>query len=204
MGAISPLELRNEPSHGGIHQQPSHDGIKNTKALGHPLLKQIAAQRPTAVASKPTSAKNNAKDPRRKKLSLDRLAEMIGVSKSMLGQIEHGASSPTIAVVWKIAKEDLPPLLEDNGRYRLYPFFPIENGRRFEIYTIEIDPGGSLHAEAHPENTLEFITQFEGELTVEVDGQTLLVGGGGAIRFRADRPHQLPQPGPNPGTGPAW
>jgi quercetin dioxygenase-like cupin family protein len=114
---------------------------------------------------------------------------MTGVSKSMLGQIERGDSSPTIAVVWKIAKEDLPPLLEDNGRYRLYPFFPNENGRRFEIYTIEIDPGGSLHAEAHPENTIEFITQFEGELTVQVDEQTLLAGAGGAIRFRADRPH---------------
>jgi hypothetical protein len=47
MGAISPLELRVEPRHGGIHQQPSHDCIKNTIAFGHPLLKQIAAQRPT-------------------------------------------------------------------------------------------------------------------------------------------------------------
>ena len=38
-----------------------------------------------------------------KKLSLDKLAELTGVSKSMLAQIERGESSPTIAVVWKIA-----------------------------------------------------------------------------------------------------
>jgi transcriptional regulator with XRE-family HTH domain len=38
-----------------------------------------------------------------KKLSLDRLAELTGVSKSMLGQIERGESSPTISTIWKIA-----------------------------------------------------------------------------------------------------
>jgi transcriptional regulator with XRE-family HTH domain len=93
-----------------------------------------------------------------KKLSLDKLAELTGVSKSMLGQIERGESSPTISVVWKIAnglkmsftallsapqadtyiihKADIKPLLEDNGKYRLFPFFPIEEGRRVEIYLI--------------------------------------------------------------------
>jgi transcriptional regulator with XRE-family HTH domain len=146
-----------------------------------------------------------------KKLSLDRLAEMTGVSKSMLGQIERGDSSPTISVVWKIAnglkisftsllsspqpdihiiaKEAIKPLVEDQGRYRLYPFFPIEENRRFEIYTIEIDPGGFLSAEAHPENTLEFITQNSGELTIQVDEQEFHIETGSAIRFRADRPH---------------
>ena len=38
-----------------------------------------------------------------KKLSLDNAAEMTGVSKSMLGQIERGESSPTVATLWKIA-----------------------------------------------------------------------------------------------------
>ena len=38
-----------------------------------------------------------------KRLSLDKLAELTGVSKSMLGQIEHGESSPTVATVWKIS-----------------------------------------------------------------------------------------------------
>ena len=38
-----------------------------------------------------------------RKLSLDKVAKMTGVSKSMLGQIERGDSNPTIATVWKIA-----------------------------------------------------------------------------------------------------
>ena len=36
-------------------------------------------------------------------LSLDKLTDLTGVSKSMLRQIETGQSSPTIATLWKIA-----------------------------------------------------------------------------------------------------
>lgn len=35
--------------------------------------------------------------------SLSRLAEISGVSKAMLGQIERNESSPTVATLWKIA-----------------------------------------------------------------------------------------------------
>jgi XRE family transcriptional regulator, regulator of sulfur utilization len=35
----------------------------------------------------------------KKKLSLERVAELTGVSKTMIGQIERGASSPTITTV---------------------------------------------------------------------------------------------------------
>ena len=146
-----------------------------------------------------------------RKLSLDKLAELTGVSKSMLGQIERGESSPTIATLWKISnglkvsfttllsspqtdttvvrKGDLEPLVEDNGRYRLYPFFPIEEGRRFEVYMIEIEKGGYLSAEAHPEGTQEFLTAVVGEVTVRVDKKEYRVSEGDSIRFRADRPH---------------
>ncbi len=156
-------------------------------------------------------AQNLKKIREEKKLSLDKLAELTGVSKSMLGQIERGESSPTIATVWKISnglkvsfttlinnpqpdtslvrREAIHPMVEDGGRYRLYPYFPVEDGRRFEVYSIEIEPGGSLSAEAHAEGTHEFLTVFGGELTLSVGGQDYRVGKGDAIRFRADRPH---------------
>ena len=35
--------------------------------------------------------------------SLDKLASRCGVSRAMLSQIEQGKSTPTIAVLWKIA-----------------------------------------------------------------------------------------------------
>ena len=40
---------------------------------------------------------------REKELTLDALAEMTGVSKSMLGQIERGESAPSVATLWKIS-----------------------------------------------------------------------------------------------------
>ncbi len=151
------------------------------------------------------------------RLSLEKLAELSSVSKSMLSQIERGDSSPTIATVWKIAnglkvsftslldasqpqaailrRAGLQPLLEDGGRYRLYPLFPIEEGRRFEIYSVEIDPGGSLRAEPHAEGTQEFISLFAGELVLTLDGQDYSLAAGDSIRFRADRPHAYRQAG---------
>ena len=39
------------------------------------------------------------------KLSIDRLAELSGVSKSMLGQMERGTVNPTISVLSKVARK---------------------------------------------------------------------------------------------------
>ncbi|MBI9051320.1 MAG: helix-turn-helix transcriptional regulator [Anaerolineaceae bacterium] len=144
-------------------------------------------------------------------LSLDKLAELTGVSKSMLGQIERGDSSPTISVTWKIVnglkisftslvsspqsdisiirKSEASPLLGDNGKYRSIPYFPIEEGRQFETYVIEIDKGGYLSAEAHPDGAEEFIQVFQGELTIRVADQEYNVSEGDAIRFKADQAH---------------
>lgn len=146
-----------------------------------------------------------------KKLSLEKVAELTGVSKTMLGQIERGESSPTITTVWKIAnglktsftallqkpqintvliqKCEIKPLTEDDGRYRLYPFFPNEGERRFEVYSVEMDKGALLHAEPHMEGTQEFVTVFNGILTISVDDNEYLVKNGDSIRFRADVPH---------------
>jgi XRE family transcriptional regulator, regulator of sulfur utilization len=44
-------------------------------------------------------ARNLKKMREEKKLSLDKLADLTGVSKSMLGQIERGESSPTISTI---------------------------------------------------------------------------------------------------------
>lgn len=147
-----------------------------------------------------------------KKMSLDAVSKLSGVSKSMLGQIERGNVNPTISTVWKISNglkisftelmsrpeadyevvdsASIEPLMEDNGHYRNFPIFSFESSRRFEIFYIELDPGSHLEADAHSEQAQEYITAFSGELTVSVNGQTLSIGGGGSMRFKADYPHQ--------------
>jgi transcriptional regulator with XRE-family HTH domain len=156
-------------------------------------------------------AENLKKIREEKKLSLDRMSELTGVSKSMLGQIERAESSPTITTIWKIAnglkipfttllstpqknlvlnrRTEVTPLIEDKGRYRVYPYFPSENGRSFETYEVEIEKGGHLTAEPHQENTQEFLIIFQGELTLTVDEDEILLHEGDSIRFRADKPH---------------
>jgi XRE family transcriptional regulator, regulator of sulfur utilization len=155
-----------------------------------------------------------------KRISLDKLAELTGVSKSMLGQIERGESSPTIATIWKIAnglkisftalltapqadislvrRASLQPLVEDNGKYLLYAYFPIEEGRRFEVYGVEIEKGGYLSAEAHAAGTQEFLTVFSGELTVRVNNQEFNLQAGDSLRFKADSPHVYHNSGESP------
>ncbi|MCQ6557970.1 helix-turn-helix domain-containing protein [Paenibacillus mendelii] len=155
---------------------------------------------------------NNLKKLRElQRLSLDKVAEMTGVSKTMLGQIERGESNPSIGTVWKIAnglkvsfttlinepqsdtvmvyKNEIQTLKEDNERFVLYPFFPYEEGRRFEMYSIEMKKGAFLSSEPHREGTQEFLTVFDGELTVRVNNEEYTVIAGDSIRFRADRPH---------------
>jgi len=145
----------------------------------------------------------------KRKLSLDAAAKLTGVSKSMLAQIERGDVSPTVVTLWKLANglkvpfteflqeqraevgivSGIDPLLEDGGRYRNYPLFTFDEQRRFEICTIELDPGCVMSAEAHPPSTEEFITVFKGSLQLELKGETWDIAAGSAARFKADIPH---------------
>ncbi|WP_153731412.1 helix-turn-helix domain-containing protein [Sporosarcina obsidiansis] len=146
-----------------------------------------------------------------KRLSLEKVAELTGVSKTMVGQIERGESSPTITTIWKIAnglkvsfttliqnpqldatvirRNEVQELTEDNGKYRVYPTFLFDPDKRFQGYSVEIDQGGYLRANPHREGTEEFITIFEGELTIRVQDDEFTLRNGDSFRFKADLPH---------------
>jgi transcriptional regulator with XRE-family HTH domain len=156
-------------------------------------------------------AKNLKAFREKKKLSLERVAELTGVSKTMIGQIERGESSPTITTVWKIAnglkisftslinnpqpdtkvvlKREVQVLSEDKGKYRVYPYFPFQENRRFEVYSVEIEKDGILKSEPHREGTEEYITVFEGQLNILVNEEEFILSPGDSIKFKADRPH---------------
>jgi XRE family transcriptional regulator, regulator of sulfur utilization len=146
-----------------------------------------------------------------RQISLDRLAELTGVSKSMLGQIERGETSPTITTIWKIAnglkvsfsafieptepanqlldEADIALLLEDDGKYRVVPFFCVDEQRNFEIFSVTMEPGGRLEAEPHFAGTQEYILIYSGQMTLWVDGARHLLKKGQAFRFDAAVPH---------------
>lgn len=154
-----------------------------------------------------------------KKLTLDAAAEMTGVSRSMLAQIEKGDVNPTISVLWKIAngykvsftsliernndtisvvrQVDVKPLKEDNGKYLNYPIFPFDEKTLFETYRIVIEPSGVLSAEPHLNGSEEYITVFGGQVEITVFGERFELEKGDSIRFYANVPHSYRNMGTN-------
>lgn len=146
-----------------------------------------------------------------KKLTLDVAAQLTGVSRSMLAQIEKGDANPTISVLWKIANGYKVPftslveaknesttilrgsvakhLEEGDGKYLNYPAFPFNEQHSFETYRIVILTGGSLAAEPHLPGTEEYITVFTGSVEITVKDQVYQLQSGDSIRFFADVPH---------------
>ncbi len=145
-------------------------------------------------------------------LSLDKLSEMTGVSKSMLRQIEIGQSNPTIATIWKIAnglripftallrerspnvtvrpfKQDAPLLGETEG-YRLYPLNAFDPERSFETYYVELDPGTALDAEPHQGNAEEHVFVLSGQIEITVAGEPFSVSQENFISFQANCHHR--------------
>ncbi|WP_047153595.1 helix-turn-helix domain-containing protein [Aneurinibacillus tyrosinisolvens] len=145
-------------------------------------------------------------------LSLDKLAEITGVSKAMLGQIERGESNPTVTTLWKIANgmrisfsslveqeapsisvvrlDEIPPVVEEGGAYKVYTLFPFDQEKRFEVYTIDLDPGCIHYSEAHSPGVQEYVIVSHGTLNLMLGGETYTVEEGNAIRFPSDAPHE--------------
>ncbi|BES87002.1 XRE family transcriptional regulator [Pectobacterium araliae] len=147
--------------------------------------------------------------------SLTRATEETGVSKAMLGQIERGESSPTVAILWKIATgmnvafsafiestltdEDVTyragsTFRENEAGMRAAPLFPYDEKLRFDMLVIELAAGASSTSSPHEDGVIEHIIVLEGQLEMTVDGQTHLLSAGDALRFAADREHRYHNP----------
>lgn len=144
-------------------------------------------------------------------LSLDAVSEQTGVSKSMLRQIEHGTTNPTLSTIWKISnglkipyssllvipqkednvidKSNLTLITSDDQLYENIPFFRFDPTRNFEMFKVTIRPTGIVRSEPHPKGTFEYIIVFDGEIVVEYGDQTAIVRADQAIKFAADVPH---------------
>lgn len=144
-------------------------------------------------------------------LTLDEAAELTGVSKPMLGQIERGQSSPTINVLWKISTGLKIPLsffcrqpeteytvawlsekemiTEEDGGMRAYPLFPFDPVRNVEVFYIEFDAGVQHDSVSHVEGVEEYIFLVQGALKMIIGGKEVVLQEKQSIRFLADVPH---------------
>lgn len=149
--------------------------------------------------------------------SLDQIAELTGVSKAMLGQIERGDSNPTVSTLWKIARglqisfssliqeedsnitvvklDSITPVTESNGEYRVYSTFPFDPRKKFEIFTVEVEPGCTHISDRHNDGLEEHITVMRGELELNIGEERFILSTGDSIRFIANKTHSYKNTG---------
>jgi transcriptional regulator with XRE-family HTH domain len=146
-------------------------------------------------------------------LSLERLARASGVSRAMLGQIELGQSTPTINIVWKIARCLSVPfsalishrarprtamlrarhakvLSSADGSFISRALFPFDESRKVEFYELRLAPHGVERAEPHALGTTENLIVSAGSLDLYVNSETFALQAGDAVYFEADVPHE--------------
>lgn len=146
-----------------------------------------------------------------RRLPLEDLAARSDVSRSMLSQIELGRSTPTINVLFKIAKAldrpfaaliadaatgprilrapEIKTITSRDGNFVSRALFTFDPRRQGEAYELHLQPGGVRHAEAHSAGTTEYLAVSRGALDLTIGSTDHTISAGDAIVFDADVAH---------------
>lgn len=153
----------------------------------------------------------------KRNLSLDGLARLCGVSRTMLAQIESGRSVPSIKVLSKIAQglkvsvaaflddrafdgvavlpaRDSKRLVSGDGAFVSRALFPFDVSRQVEFYELRLKGLATEHSTGHAPGTQENLVVAQGVLEISVNEERFLLGTGDAILFYADQPHSYRNP----------
>ena len=151
-----------------------------------------------------------------RELTLEETANLTGVSKAMLGQIERGESVPTISTLWKISAglrisfsellgsesnnyepesiEGMEPVYESDGKMLLYDVFPFNPMTGFEYFYIKLLPGARHVSTPHQNSTNEYIVVTKGILVLTVEDQVFELASPSAIMFKGNSEHSYSNP----------
>jgi transcriptional regulator with XRE-family HTH domain len=147
-----------------------------------------------------------------RRLTLDRLSALAGVSKGMLVQIENGQANPSIATLCRVAAAlgaSVADLVQVSGQHPA-EVLPAGAPRllwrgakggsatllvgstgpdMLELWSWELRPGERYDAQAHSLGTEELIHVVAGRLALVFDDVSYVVGSGGSAAAHTDRPH---------------
>lgn len=156
-----------------------------------------------------------------RRLSLDRLAALAGVSKGMLVQIENGQANPSIATLCKVAAAlgaSVADLVQVSGQHpaevlpagapRLLWRGPKGGSATLlvgsagpdmlELWSWELRPGERYDAQAHPQGTEELLHVVRGRLALAFGAISYVIESGGSAVAHTDRPHAYACEGKTP------
>lgn len=144
--------------------------------------------------------------------TLDRLAEVAGVSRRMLINVEQGTANPSVGTLLRVSDAlgvGLPALVEPptpkpvkitrsgegaklwasdvGGRGVLVA--GTESPDVVELWDWVLGPGDEHRSDAHTTGTKELLQVHEGVVTLEVAEQEYTLGVGDAVAFSGEVPH---------------
>lgn len=155
-------------------------------------------------------------------LSLDDLAGLSKISRSMLSQVERGQANPTFATLWALTQalgtdisaligeaadereqaieliegHNIPRIHSADGHCTLSILSPPESTGEAEWYMLEIEPGASLTSQPHATGCREHLSVLSGEVLVISAEAQQKASAGATLRYRADVPHSISNTGP--------
>jgi len=150
-------------------------------------------------------------------ISLDQLASLTGLSRALLGQLENGRTSPSVSLVWKLARAfdvhfsallgtadrkdtcvlreaKAKRLVSPDGRFSSRALYDLGEKPPAEFYELHLAAHSREDALPHQPGTRENLIVTSGRLELELPGERLELGVGDAIVFTADVPHSYVNP----------
>ncbi len=152
---------------------------------------------------------------RAKGLSLEAVANLSGVSRSMVSQIERGESSPTISTLWNLTralqvdfagllegtktadqievlrKSEVPSIDNMGQNCHIRILSPPEEAGGHEVYDIQFDAGGALNSQPHARGAREQLTVLDGAVKVTSGSAVTELRQGDTARYAADIAHSI-------------
>lgn len=150
--------------------------------------------------------------------TLDRLAEVAGVSRRMVVNVEQGAVNPSIGTLLRLSDAlgvGLPALVEPPHRERAkltragdgavlwtgaaggqgVLVAGTEPPDVVELWDWTLAPGEAHASEAHSQDTRELLQVHEGTLVLTVADEAFTLAPGDALTFPGDEEHSYANPG---------
>jgi transcriptional regulator with XRE-family HTH domain len=207
--------------------------ITSQATLGHPIkimssqpsisyINPVVTQEEKISSEESSFAQNIGKVLRglrkQRELSLNDLAGLSGVSRSMLSQMETGRSVPSVMVLCKIARtfdvpistflknanevqptllsaEETPLQISAQGKCAWRQLTTNKGGNKMEFYEITLSAGGIKTVEPYPPETMANLAVSSGTTIIAMRNLRYRLSEGDVLEFPASVAHSYINPG---------